>query len=76
MHEHVSKCVKMQIKPTGGTTNMASKASHGVENGEGMHETTGITKMHPKWLHPNKTSWASDVTTQPRPAKGVKCGKA
>ena len=44
---------------------MVSKASHEAEKGEGMHEATGITEMHPKWLHPNKASWALDITTQP-----------
>ena len=51
---------------------MVSKASHEAEKGEGMNESTGITEMHPKWLHPNKASWASDITTQPRPTKAVK----
>ena len=58
---------------------MVSISSHEVEKGKGMHEATGIMVMHPKWLHPNKASWASDVTTQPHnhiPTKGVKRGKA
>jgi len=45
---------------------MASISSQGVEKGKGMHEATGIMAMRPKWLHPNKASWASDVTTQPQ----------
>ena len=45
---------------------MASISSHGAEKGEGMHEATGFIVMHPKWLHPNKASQASDVTTQPQ----------
>ena len=53
---------------------MASISSHGAKKGKGMHEATSIMAMHPKWLHPNKVSWASDITIQPH--KGVKCGKA
>ena len=44
---------------------MVSISSHGAERGKGVHEATGIVVMHPKWLHPNKASWASDVSTQP-----------
>ena len=33
--------------------------------GRGMQEETSIIVMHPKWLHPDKALWASDVTTQP-----------
>ena len=40
------------------------------------NEATSIMVMHPKWLHLNKASWVSNVTTQPQPAKGVECGKA
>ena len=36
-----------------------------AEKGKGMQEVIGIMVMHPKWLHPNKASWASDVTAQP-----------
>ena len=45
---------------------MASISSNGAEKGKGMYEATGIVAMHPKWLHPNKASWAMDVTTQPQ----------
>ena len=45
---------------------MVSIASHGAEKGKGMHKATSIMAMPPKWLHPNKASWASDVTTQPQ----------
>ena len=76
MHEHISKRVKMQTKPTGAQTSMVSISLHGAEKGKGMHEATDIMAMHPKWLHPNKASWVSDVTTTPRLTKGVKYGKA
>ena len=66
MHEHVNKRVKMHIKPTGGTKKHGKQLSHGAEKGIGVHEATGIMAMHPKWLHPNKASWAWNVTTQPR----------
>ena len=45
---------------------MAGISSHEAEKGKGMHKATGIVVMYPKWLHPNKASWASDVTTQPQ----------
>ena len=35
-----------------------------------MHEETGIMAMHPKWLHPNKVSSVSDVTTQLQTRQG------
>ena len=38
--------------------------AYGAKKGKGMHEATGIMAMPPKWLHPNKASWASSVTTQ------------
>ena len=40
---------------------MVSISSHGAEKGKGVHEATDIMVIHSKWLHPNKTSWASDV---------------
>ena len=43
---------------------MTNISLHEVEKGEAIHEATGIMAMHPKWLHPNKASWASDVTTR------------
>ena len=64
MHGHVSKHVKMQIKPTGAQKRMASISSQGAEKGKGMHEATSITEMPPKLLHPDKATWVSDVTTQ------------
>ena len=66
MHDHVNKHVKMHIKPTGGIKKHGKQSSLGAEKGIGVHETTGITAMHTEWLHPNKASWASNVTTQPR----------
>ena len=41
-------------------------SSHGAEKGKGMHKAIGIMAMHPKWLLPDKASWASDETTQPQ----------
>ena len=51
---------------------LAWQAYHRMErkNGKVMHEATGIMAMHPKWLHLNKASWASDVTTQPHACYG------
>ena len=51
-------------------TSMVGISSHKAEKEKGMHEATGIIPMHPKWLHPNKTSWASDVTTQDQACRG------
>ena len=65
MHGHVSKCVKMKRKSTSGINKDGKPSSHGVEKGKGMHKVTGIVAIRPKWLHPNRASWASDVTTQP-----------
>ena len=51
MHEHVCKHVKMHRKLTSGAN------KHGITwsgKGKGMHETTGITEMPPKWLHLDK----------------------
>ena len=70
MHEHVSKRVKMHRKPMGGTN------KHGKHNiaqsgkGKGTRGTTQHPKIPPKWLHPNKASWALDVTKQDQTSKG------
>ena len=72
MHEHVSKCVKMHRKPTGGANKHGKHIITRSGKERGMHKATGIMEMPPKWLHPDKALWASDVTTQPQPAKGVK----
>ena len=69
MQGHVSKRVKMHIKPTGGTNKHGKHIIIQSRKGEGMHKAIGIMAMHPKWLHPNKASWASNVTTQ-----GQACG--
>ena len=54
----------MHRKPTGGTNkNDKHKIAQSGE-GKGVRGATGITKMHPKRLHPNKASWALDVTKQ------------
>ena len=63
MHGHVSKHVKMQIKPTGGTNKHGKQIVAWSGKVRGMHEATSIMMMHPKWLHPNKAIWASNVTT-------------
>ena len=76
MHEHASKRVKMYRKPTGGANKHGKHIITWNKKGRGMHEATGITKMPSKQLHPNKASWASNITTQPQPAKGVEHGKA
>ena len=70
MHGHVGKRVKMHIKQRVAQTTMVSISSHGEEKGKGVLAATGIVVMHPKWLHPNKASWASDVTTQPQTRYG------
>ena len=66
MHRHVSKHVKMHRKPMSGTNKYGKHIITRNGRGEGMHEATSIMAMHPKSLHPNKASWASDVTTQPQ----------
>ena len=57
--------VKMHIKPTGGTKKHDKQSLHEAEKGIGVLEATSIMAMHPKWQHPNKALWASNVTTQP-----------
>ena len=64
MHGRVSKRLKMHIKPTGGTNKHGKHSIEWSEKGKGMHKATDIMVMHPKWLHPNKASWASDVTVK------------
>ena len=76
MHEHVSKHVKMHRKVTGGANKHGKHIITRSGKGRGMHEATGIKEMPPKWLHPYKASWATDVTTHPQPVKGVKHSKA
>ena len=66
MHEHVNKRVKMHIKPIGGTKKHGKQSLHGAKKGIGVHKATDITAMHPNWLHPNKASWVSNVTTPPQ----------
>ena len=38
--------------------------------GKGMYEATQNLEMLPKWSHPNKNSWASDVNKQDQAHKG------
>ena len=64
MHEHVSKRVKMHRKPTGGTNKHSKHNIVWSKKGKDTHSATQHSEMPPKWLHPNKASWASDVTTQ------------
>ena len=66
MHEHVSKRVRCIESQRVAQTSMVSISSHEVAKGKCMHKATGIMVMHPKWLHPNKASWASSVITQPQ----------
>ena len=56
MHEHVSKHVKMHRKPTSGANKHGKHIITQSGKGRGMHEATGITKMPPNWLHPDKAS--------------------
>ena len=64
MHEHVSKHGKMHRKP------MCGANKHGKHNITQSGKRGKVcTKqpasvMHPKWLHPNNASWASNVNTQ------------
>ena len=76
MHEHVSKHVKMHRKPMGGTNKHGKHIIVKSGKGEGRHEATGIMAMHPKWLHPNKASWASGVTKQDQTCKGCQAWKS
>ena len=64
MHEHVSKHVKMHRKPMGGTNKHGKHIITRSGKGKGMHKATRHPETHPKWLHPNKASWVSDVTKQ------------
>ena len=56
MNEHVSKRVKMHRKPTSGANKHGKHIITQSGKGRGMHEATGITKMPPNWLHPDKAS--------------------
>ena len=64
MHEQVSKHVKTHKKPTGGTNKHGKHNIVMSKKGKGTHRATRHPEMPPKWLHPNKTSSTSDVTTQ------------
>ena len=65
MHGHMSKHVKMHGKLTDGTNKHGKQSIAWSGKREGTHRVTSIMVMYPKWLHPNKASWALDVTTQP-----------
>ena len=65
MHEHVNKRVKMQRKPASGTNKHGKHIIAQSGKGEKYAQANNIMVMHPKCLHPNKASWASDVTAQP-----------
>ena len=64
MHEHVSKCIERHRKPTGGINKHGKHSIMQSGKGKGTHEATRHPEMPPKWLHLNKASWLSDVTTQ------------
>ena len=67
MHGYVSKHVKMHKKPMGGTN------KHGkyiiARSGKG-ERCAQRNRHHGDALHPNKASWASDVTTQGQARRG------
>ena len=65
MHGHVSKRVKMQRKPTGGTNKHGKHIIARSGKEKGTHGMAQHPEMHPKWLHLNEASWALGVTTQP-----------
>ena len=64
MHGHVSKLVKMHRKPTGGTNKHGKHSIARRGKGKGMYEATWHLEILPKWSHPNKASWVSNVTKQ------------
>ena len=66
MHGHVSKRVKMHKKPTGGTNKHSKHNIAWSRKRKDTHKATRNLEIPPKWLHPNKASWVSDVTTQPQ----------
>ena len=66
MHGQVNKFVKMHRKLTSGTNKHNKYIVAQSGKGKGSHGATQHLEMHPKWLHPNKASWALDVTTQPQ----------
>ena len=76
MHKHISKRIGMHRKPTGGTNKHSKHIIAKSRKGKGMHEATGITEMHPKWLHSNTASWALNQITQPQTHQECQCGKA
>ena len=75
MHGHISKHVKIHRKPTGGTNKHDKHNIAQSGKGKGTRGATGITEIRPKQLHPNKASWALDVTKQDQPTEGAKHGK-
>ena len=76
MHEHVSKCVKMHRKATGGTNKHGKHSIARSGKGKGTHEATRHPEMHLKWLHPNEASWVSNVTTQGQDHEGRQTGQS
>lgn len=60
----------MQRKPLGGMNKHGKHIIAQSGKGKGVHEATRHLKTHPKWLHLNKASWASDVTKQDQARRG------
>ena len=70
MHGHVNKHVKMNRKPTGGMNKHGKHSIAQSRKGKGTHGATQHLEMPPKWSHPNKASWVSDVTKQDKARRG------
>ena len=65
MHEHVSKRAKMhRNKESQQGLKQARQAYHRMEWRKDMHRVNRHHKDAHKWLHPNKTTLALDVTIQ------------
>ena len=64
MHEHVSKYVEMHRKPTGGTNKHGKHSIARDGKGKGTRRANRHSEMPSKYSHPNKASWASDITKQ------------
>ena len=70
MHGHVSKRVKMHRKKIGGVNKHSKHSIARSGKGKGTYEATWHPKMPPKWSHPNKASWSSNVTKQDKARGG------
>ena len=70
MHEHVSKHVEMHRKPTGGINKHGKHSIAWGGKGKGTRRANRHSEMPSKQSHPNKASWASNITKQDQARRG------